>query len=71
MFLKFLLTECQLMTLPDIDLWDTLLTRLAKVLDDARWNIETYSTIRVQVCENVVLCLQPLLHFAVFIGKVN
>lgn len=70
-FFKFVFNECQLMSLPDIDIWDTLVIQLGKIMDDARWTIETYSTTRVKICENIILCLQPLLHFACCIGINN
>jgi len=68
---QFFLLECQLMTLPDIDVWDKLLIRLAKILDEARWTIENYSTSRVFLCEALITTAQPILHYASYIIQPN
>lgn len=70
-FFKFFLGECQMLTQTDKDLWDALVTRLAKLLDDARWTIDSYSSVKVELCESIIVCLQPLLQFAVYIGIYN
>jgi len=62
-----ILNECHIMTLPYIEIWDTLLIKLAKILDDARWSINNYSAVRVEICEKMIVTIQPLLHYASFI----
>lgn len=57
------------MTLPDIDVWDELLIQLAKILDDARWTIETYSLVKTELCDKIIVAIQPLLHYTAYIGK--
>lgn len=59
------------MTLPDIDVWDELLIQLAKILDDARWTIENYSPVKVDLCDKIITAIQPLLHYTAYIGTKN
>lgn len=58
-------------SLTDIDKWDKLLVQLANLLEDSRWNIENYSRERVELCEKIIVTLQPLLHYAAYIGIHN
>jgi len=64
-----ILNECHIMTLPYIEIWDRLLIQLAKILDDARWSINNYSAIRVEICEKMIVTIQPLLHYVSFIDN--
>lgn len=64
-----ILNECQIMSLPYIEMWDTLLIKLAKVLDDARWSINNYSAVRVEICEKMIVTILPLLHYVSFIDN--
>lgn len=59
------------MTLADIENWDKLLVQLAYMLDNTRWNIDNYSRPRVELCEKIIVTLQPLLHYATYIGIYN
>jgi len=61
------LNECHIMTLPYIEIWDRLLIQLAKILDDARWTINNYSAVRVEICEKMIVTIQPLLQYVSFI----
>lgn len=56
------------MTFPDVDIWDKLLVKLAYILEDARWTIENYCTERVELCEVLITTIQPILHYASYIG---
>ncbi|XP_050530011.1 uncharacterized protein LOC126899296 isoform X2 [Daktulosphaira vitifoliae] len=65
----FLIGECNVLTQPDLEILDTLIFQLAKILDDARWNVETFSPCRVNLCEKIIATLQPLLHHASYLVK--
>lgn len=66
---KMILNECHIMTLPYIEIWDTLLIKLAKILDDARWSINNYTSIKVEICEKMIVTIQPLLHYVSYIDN--
>lgn len=57
------------MTVHENNVWDKLLVTLARVLDDARWNLDNYSPVRVKLCEKIILTLKHLLQYTNFIGK--
>ncbi|VVC27145.1 Hypothetical protein CINCED_3A011748 [Cinara cedri] len=66
---KLILNECHLITLSDIDNWDKLLIQLAMLLEDTRWNIENFSRQRVELCEKIIVTIQPILNYAAYIVK--
>lgn len=65
------MNECRIMTFPHLEVWDKLLIQLGRILDDARWNINNYSTTRVELCENIILTIQPLVHYATYLEISN
>lgn len=59
------------MALTDIDQWDDFIIKLAFILEDARWDIENYSRVRVELCDSIIAIVQPLLQYAVYLGIPN
>jgi len=51
-----------------LEIWDKLLAQLAKIMDDVRWNIHNYSSIRVDVCELIIVTIQPILIYNTQLG---
>lgn len=68
---QYFVAECHLISVQDIPIWDTLLIKLAQILDDARWTINNFSPVKAELCEMIIMTIQPLLHYAGFIGMNN
>lgn len=51
-----------------LEIWDKLLAQLAKIMDDVRWNIHNYSSIRVDICELIIVTIQPILIYNTQLG---
>jgi len=52
------------MTFPYIEIWDRLLIQFAMILDDSRWTITNFTLTKVEICENLISTIQPLLQYA-------
>ncbi|XP_050426434.1 uncharacterized protein LOC126836822 [Adelges cooleyi] len=62
--IRFFIRSCTGSSLPNVDVWGALIFRLAKILDHARWNLETYSPSRVDLCEKISLTVYLVIeHF--------
>lgn len=57
--------------MPDLNIWDELIIKLAKILDDARWSVHNYSSVKTELCEKVIMTIQPLLNYGSYIGNDN
>jgi len=64
-----ILNECHIMTLPYIEIWDRLLIQMAKILDDARWTITDFTLSKVEICEKLIITIQPLMQYASYIDN--
>lgn len=58
------MVEIKFQLIPKLFLWDKILIQLAKILDNARWTIDSYSYSRVSLCEEIVYTMQYFLYYA-------
>ncbi|CAH1731132.1 uncharacterized protein LOC114130279 isoform X2 [Aphis gossypii] len=65
---KILVDDFQTIEDCHLEIWDKLLAQLAKIMDDVRWNIHNYSSIKVDVCESIIVTIQPILIYNTHYG---
>ncbi|XP_025196284.1 uncharacterized protein LOC112595343 [Melanaphis sacchari] len=61
---KYVVEECQVLSVCYLDNWDEIIICMAKLMENIRWNIHNYSTVRADLCDLIILTVQPIMQNA-------